>query len=276
MKKSIEKIGAAFASLALALCLTACNNSNTSNSGISAPSLIQSGSTTSSSVNSTGATSLKTSSSSEKSSAAESVSGNSSETSVIAESSEPEQSKTEPVSSKPNAPVESEPAPSEPQNGKTLVVYFSASGNTKAAAELIAAKTNGDLFEIVPKEPYTSADLDWTNKDSRVSREHDDVSLRDMELENVSAADWESYDTVFIGYPIWWGIAAWAVDPFIKANDFSGKTVIPFCTSASSGLGDSGKLLAEEADTGNWLDGQRFASRPSESDVNDWLDGLGM
>lgn len=159
---------------------------------------------------------------------------------------------------------------------KVLVVYFSASGNTKTAAELIAAQTNGDLFELVPKEPYTSDDLNWSNKDSRVSREHDDPSLREIELESVDVPDWESYDTVFIGYPIWWGIAAWAVDPFIKANDFSDKTVVPFCTSSSSGLGESGKLLADEAGTGNWLGGHRFASRPSEETVKDWLNELGI
>ena len=160
--------------------------------------------------------------------------------------------------------------------GKVLVVYFSASGNTKTAAELIAAKTNGDLFEIIPKEPYTSADLNWNDKQSRVCREHDDSALRKIELESTIVSDWESYDTIFIGYPIWWQIAAWVVDGFVEANDFSGKTVVPFCTSSSSGLGDSGKLLAEKAGSGNWLGGHRFASRPSESDVGNWLKELGF
>ena len=79
---------------------------------------------------------------------------------------------------------------------------------------------------------------------------------------------------VLIGYPIWWGIAAWPVDTFVKANDFTGKTVIPFCTSSSSGLGQSGELLAEEAGTGNWLEGQRFSSNPSDSDINSWADSI--
>ena len=128
--------------------------------------------------------------------------------------------------------------------GKTLVVYFSATGSTKTAAEAIAAATGGDLLELEPAEPYTSADLDYNNADSRVSREHDDETLRDVALKTTTADNWADYDTVYIGYPIWWGIAAWPVDTFVKANDFTGKTVIPFCTSASSGIGESGAQLA--------------------------------
>ena len=120
--------------------------------------------------------------------------------------------------------------------GKTLVVYYSASGNTEAVAGYIAAATGGDLFEITPAEPYTSDDLNWTNEDSRVSREHEDESLRDVELTTTTVENWDEYDTVFIGYPIWWGIAAWPVDGFVSANDFTGKTVIPFATSSSSGM----------------------------------------
>lgn len=132
------------------------------------------------------------------------------------------------------------------------------------------------LFELVPVEPYSDEDLDWTTDGSRVNKEHDDEGLRDIELVETTVPDWDSYDTVFIGYPIWWGIAAWPVDGFIEANDFTGKTVIPFCTSASSGLGESGELLAEAAGTGNWLEGQRFSSRPSEEEVRAWVDGLGL
>lgn len=160
--------------------------------------------------------------------------------------------------------------------GKTLIVYFSATGNTKAAAEAIAAATGGDLLELEPAEPYTSADLDYNNADSRVSREHDDETLRDVALKTTTVANWADYDTVYIGYPIWWGIAAWPVDTFVKANDFTGKTVIPFCTSSSSGLGESGELLAELAGTGDWQEGQRFRSSVSEADVVDWVSGLGL
>lgn len=160
--------------------------------------------------------------------------------------------------------------------GKTLVAYFSASGNTKAVAEYIAAATGGDLFELVPTDPYSSDDLNWSDDDSRVVYEHDHEEARDVELVETTVSDWASYDTVFIGYPIWWHIAAWPVDAFIAANDFTGKTVIPFCTSSSSGIGESGELLAEAAGTGNWLAGERFSSSASEETVKEWVDGLGL
>lgn len=160
--------------------------------------------------------------------------------------------------------------------GKVLVVYYSASGNTKRVAEDIAEAADGDLFEITPAEPYTSDDLNWTNSDSRVSREHDDESLRDVPLTTTEVENWDDYDAVFIGYPIWWGIAAWPVDTFVKNNDFTGKTVIPFATSSSSGMGQSGTLLSEMAGTGDWQDGQRFSSGASQSDVADWVSGLGL
>ena len=158
--------------------------------------------------------------------------------------------------------------------GKTLVVYYSATGNTENVANYIATATDGDLFELEPAEPYSDADLNWTDDNSRVVREHDDESLRDIELVADTVENWDSYDTVFIGYPIWWGIAAWPVNGFIEANDFTGKTVIPFCTSSNSGLGESGELLAEMAGTGGWQEGQRFRSGASESDVAAWVENL--
>ena len=159
-------------------------------------------------------------------------------------------------------------------NGNILVVYFSAQGHTESVAEQIAANLNADLFEIVPVSEYTSDDLDWTDDNSRVSREHEDESLRNIELETTSVSNWDNYDTVLIGYPIWWGIAAWPVNTFVEANDFTGKTVIPFCTSSSSGLGESGELLAELANSGNWQAGHRFSSNPSDSDIKTWTDTL--
>lgn len=186
-----------------------------------------------------------------------------------------EQPATEPSESSSTAPAESEPE-TQPETGKTLVVYYSASGNTERVAKDIAEAAGADLFEIVPTEVYTSDDLDWTNPDSRVSREHDDESLRDVPLITTEVPDWDSYDTVFIGYPIWWGIAAWPVDTFVKNNDFTGKTVIPFATSSSSGMGQSGSLLADMAGTGEWQEGQRFSSGVSRDDVQSWVDGLGL
>ena len=118
-------------------------------------------------------------------------------------------------------------------------------------------------------------DLNYSNDDSRVSREHEDAN-RHTELETVTPDGFNTYDTVFVGYPIWWQKAAWPIDDFIKGNDFSGKTVIPFCTSASSPLGDSGELLAQMADTGDWQEGMRFSSAAGEDDVTDWLNGLSL
>ena len=201
------------------------------------------------------------------------------------EESTPPENSSEPAEqpSEPSEPASSE-TPSDTPNeesgepaesgGKTLVVYYSATNNTEAVAGYIADATGADLFELVPVEPYTSDDLDWTNRDSRVSREHDDESLRVVELENAVPDNWDEYDTVFIGYPIWWGIAAWPVNSFISANDFTGKTVIPFCTSSSSGLGQSGELLRDAAEGGNWLEGQRFQSRASEDTVKEWVASL--
>ncbi len=116
-------------------------------------------------------------------------------------------------------------------NGKILVAYYSASGNTKNVAEKIATNLNADTFEIIPQEIYTDEDLDWTADGSRVNREHGDESLRAIALVNTTPANWAEYDTILIGYPIWWAIAAWPVNNFVKDNDFTGKTVIPFAIS---------------------------------------------
>ena len=179
------------------------------------------------------------------------------------------------------APDTAEPADEQPEEtssegGRTLVVYYSASGNTAAVAGYIADALGADTVELVPQEPYSSDDLNWTVNGSRVNREHDDESLRDIALVADSVDHWGEYDTVFIGYPIWWAIAAWPVNNFVKNNDFTGKTVIPFCTSASSGLGQSGELLAEMAGTGDWQTGERFRSNASRDDVADWVSSLGL
>ena len=206
-----------------------------------------------------------------------------------ASSSAPESSAAESSALQPSSSSESEvssevsseaPVSSQAQDtgsgSNVLVVYYSATGNTAQVAQYIADSTGGDLFELEPVDPYTSDDLNWTDDNSRVSQEHADESLRDVELVADSVDNWDQYDTVFIGYPIWWGIAAWPVDGFVEANDFSGKTVIPFCTSSSSGLGESGQLLADMAGTGDWQEGQRFRSGASQEDVQSWVEGLGL
>lgn len=159
-------------------------------------------------------------------------------------------------------------------DNKVLVVYYSASGNTEKVANYIKNALNADIFKLEPVDEYSDADLNWTDDGSRVNQEHEDETKRDIELKNTTPENWSDYDAVFIGYPIWWGIAAWPVNNFVKDNDFSGKTVIPFCTSASSGLGESGNLLAEMAGTGNWQDGMRFRSGARESDVADWAKSI--
>ena len=168
--------------------------------------------------------------------------------------------------------------PSTPDTEETnaLVVYFSATGNTEAVAGYIADTLGADTFEITPAEPYTADDLNWNDLESRVVYEYESPDARDVALVTDTPENWEDYDTVFIGYPIWWGVAAWPMSSFVAANDFTGKTVIPFCTSSSSGLGDSGTLLEELAGTGEWLDGQRFRSSASETEVADWVTGLGL
>lgn len=160
------------------------------------------------------------------------------------------------------------------EGNKILVVYYSAQNHTERVAKEVAKNLNADIYEIVPKDIYTEDDLDWTNNNSRVTKEHDDESLRNIELVSTKVDNWESYDTILIGYPIWWGIAAWPTNTFVENNDFTGKTVIPFCTSQSSGIGESGNILAKLAGTGNWKDGQRFSSSVSESEIKTWTDSL--
>lgn len=187
-------------------------------------------------------------------------------------------SETDPASapSASDSAASDETQPQSSDGSNVLVVYFSASGNTERAANYIADATGGDLFELVPADLYTDADLDWTDEDSRVVYEYENEDARDVQLEADTVDNWDQYDTVFIGYPIWWGIAAWPVNDFVESNDFTGKTVIPFCTSSSSGLGESGELLEEAAGTGTWLEGERFRSSVSEEDVQEWVADLDL
>ena len=168
-----------------------------------------------------------------------------------------------------------EPKPPE-EGSRVLVAYFSATGNTERVAGHIAEATGGDLFELTPSDPYTDEDLNWTDENSRVVYEYENPDARDTELTSYTPENWADYDVVFIGYPIWWYDAAWPVEGFVEENDFTGKTVIPFCTSSSSGLGESGARLAELAGTGTWLEGQRFRSSASQEDVAAWVDSLNL
>lgn len=172
--------------------------------------------------------------------------------------------------------TESSPTNESKKTGNIFVVYYSATGNTEDVAKMIAKETSGTLFKIEPKNPYTDDDLNWTDDNSRVTREHENEDERNVELVSTTVDNWDNFDTVFIGYPIWWGIAAWPVDNFVKNNNFTGKRVIPFCTSSSSGLGESGDLLSKMAGTGDWQKGERFQSGASSSDVKSWLNEIGI
>ena len=155
---------------------------------------------------------------------------------------------------------------------KTLVAVFSASGVTKRVGEEIARVSGGDFFEIVPKEKYTGADLNYMNNRSRSSVEMNDPAARPEIAGTV--ADMDSYDTIIIGFPIWWGLAPRIIETFLESYDFDGITMIPFCTSSSSGIGRSGQNLADNAGSGNWLEGARFGGGASEDELSTWIDGL--
>ena len=154
--------------------------------------------------------------------------------------------------------------------GKTLVAVFSASGVTKKVGKEIARIVDGDFFEIVPKEIYTDDDLNWMNKQSRSSVEMNDPSARPEIADTVS--DMASYDKVIVGFPIWWGVAPRIIETFLESYDFSGKTVIPFCTSGGSGVGRSDEELHKNV-KGNveWKKGTQI-NRPDETVIKKWLE----
>ncbi|WP_250708102.1 flavodoxin [Actinomyces sp. 217892] len=158
--------------------------------------------------------------------------------------------------------------------GSVLVAYYSAQGHTRTVAEAIAQALGAEVFVITPTSAYTEDDLDWRNDSSRVTTEHDNPDRRSNTLVRTTPESWASYDTVVIGYPIWWGGASWAMTGFVTGNDFAGKTVIPFCTSQSSPIGASATELAELAGTGDWQEGKRFAENVSASEVAAWAAGL--
>ncbi|MBQ6313118.1 MAG: flavodoxin [Lachnospiraceae bacterium] len=172
------------------------------------------------------------------------------------------------------APKQTDEAGSNDSNSEnsTLVVYFSATGNTKGVAEKIASITGADIYEIKAVEEYTDADLDWNDSESRTTHEQNDPSVRpEIGSDPVSL---EGYTTVYIGYPIWWGEEPRIMDTFVESYDFDGITMLPFCTSGSSGIGRSGKNLADNAGSGNWLEGARFGAGASEDEIRTWIEDM--
>lgn len=154
---------------------------------------------------------------------------------------------------------------------KKLVAYFSASGVTKSAAERLAKTVGADLFEIKPAVPYTRADLDWTNQKSRSSVEMNNPDSRPEIEEQLS--NMEDYDTVFIGFPIWWYVAPTIINTFVESYDFSGKTIIPFATSGGSSMGKTVEVLKPLCPGANWVKG-KMLNRVSDRELEDWVKGL--
>ena len=168
-----------------------------------------------------------------------------------------------------SAPQTTEPVP---EHKTVLVAVFSATGTTKGVAEKIAAIENADHYEIKAAREYTAADLNWNDRNSRSTKEQNDGSVRpEIGSERISL---DGYEKIYIGYPIWWGEEPRIMDTFVESYDFGGITMIPFCTSSSSGIGRSGKNLADNAKSGTWLDGRRFSGGVSESELRSWINGL--
>ncbi len=160
----------------------------------------------------------------------------------------------------------------EEQGTKVLVAYFSATNTTQGIAEHIANGLNADIYEIVPEEPYTDADLDYNDNNSRTTIEMNDSDARPAITGSVE--DMEQYDIVFLGYPIWWGEAPRIVSTFVESYDFSGKTIVPFCTSGGSGVGSSATNLEHLTDGADWLSGKRLNGSESQDTVMEWVNGL--
>jgi len=165
--------------------------------------------------------------------------------------------------------TDSEPAAA---HSDVLVAYFSATGTTKGVAERIAAVTGGDLYEILAAEPYTEDDLNYNDSSTRATQEQNDKNVRpEIGSEDITL---EGYSTIYLGFPIWWGEEPRILDTFVEKYSFEGITVIPFCTSGGSGIGRSGSNMEALAESGTWLDGERFSENVSEEDLKSWIDGL--
>lgn len=189
------------------------------------------------------------------------------------------------ASNPPETPLANQPEDTTPQEDETpaetddsgkkiLITYFSATNNTENIANHLESILDADLYEIKPETPYTSDDLNYNDSSSRSSQEMDDPDARPAISGSVE--DMEQYDVIFLGYPIWWGEAPRIVNTFLESYDLSGKTIAPFCTSASSPLGSSAAKLQDLTGSATWLDGQRFSGGASADDVQFWVDGLNL
>lgn len=164
--------------------------------------------------------------------------------------------------------------PSEDTSAKILVAYFSATGTTEGVAQTAADVMGADIYEIIPETPYTSADLNYNDNSSRTTKEMNDPNARPAISGSVS--DMAQYDIVFIGYPIWWGDAPRIISTFMESYDFSGKTIVPFCTSGGSGVGSSARNLEKLTSGATFADGQRLSGNASRSAIVSWINGLNL
>jgi len=272
----MKRIATFFVALTMALSLAACSgNQAAPSSEATSPNSLTVVDNSSSSSTPASSSMQESSSAPESSSASESTPEES-----VAPSSEPEISSSQPVetpsSSEPEAsqPETTPETPKETSGTKVLVAYFSATNTTEGVAEKIAAGVNGELYEITPAEPYTSADLNYHDDNSRTTIEMNDPSARPAI--SGSVADMAQYDVVFLGYPIWWGEAPRIMSTFIESYDFSGKTLVAFCTSGGSGFGGSDSALKSAASSASWLEGRRFSGSASQSEIDEWVNGLGL
>ena len=199
-----------------------------------------------------------------------------SEETSVSESStaefEPESEATQPDDTE-----ETEPAPetdTDSEGTKVLVVYFSATNTTEGVAEHIANGLNADIYEIVPEDPYTDADLNYNDNNSRTTIEMNDPNARPAISGSVE--NMEQYDIIFVGYPIWWGEAPRIISTFMESYDFSGKTIVPFCTSGGSGIGSSASTLERFTSGATWLDGRRLNGSDSQDTVMEWVNSLDL
>lgn len=190
------------------------------------------------------------------------------------ESTEPEETETIDDSGQTVTEEETADTEIEAEGTKVLVAYFSATGTTEGVAEHIANGLNADIYEIVPEDPYTDADLNYNDNNSRTTIEMNDPSARPAISSSVDNMD--QYDVVFLGYPVWWGEAPRIVSTFMESYDFSGKTIVPFCTSGGSGMGSSATNLEQLISGATWLDGQRLNGSDSQDTVMEWVNGLGL
>ena len=183
-----------------------------------------------------------------------------------------EQTEVQPEAAQETAEEPANEAPAATDHSDVLVVYFSATGTTEGVAERIANVTGADVYEILAAQPYTEADLNYNDNSSRSTTEQNDKSVRpEIGSEDISL---EGYTTIYLGFPIWWGEEPRILDTFVEKYNFDGITVIPFCTSGSSGIGRSGSNMEELAGSGTWLQGERFSGGVSGEELKSWIEGL--